>query len=95
MSFAEACESADGFGVIPWEGERARSLKHALNDMDRTAHDISVFIGPEGGYTGEEIELAESLGVVSVSLGKRILRAETAGVVTAAAILYEFGELGL
>lgn len=95
VSFADSCKSVDGVGVIPWEVERSRSLKSALTDLARSVQKLSVFIGPEGGYTDEEIELAQSLGIVPVSLGKRILRAETAGVVTASAILYEFDELGV
>ncbi len=41
--------------------------------------DAGIFIGPEGGFEDEEIALAESLGVKPVSLGRRILRTETAG----------------
>lgn len=53
-----------------------------------------MFIGPEGGFAEEEIAWAEERGIVPVSLGPRILRAETAGLATAAAILYEMGDLG-
>ncbi len=54
---------------------------------------LSIFIGPEGGFTGEEVEFARGKGITPVSLGKRILRAETAGLVTAALALYQWGEM--
>jgi len=54
---------------------------------------INLFIGPEGGFTPEEVELARRYGIIPVTLGPRILRAETAGLVAAAAILYELGDL--
>lgn len=54
---------------------------------------LNLFIGPEGGFTADEIEFAEQHGVVPVTLGPRILRAETAGLVAASAILYEYGDL--
>jgi 16S rRNA (uracil1498-N3)-methyltransferase len=52
-----------------------------------------LFIGPEGGFPPEEVEFARQQGVRTVSLGRRILRAETAAIVAAALVLYELGEL--
>jgi 16S rRNA (uracil1498-N3)-methyltransferase len=51
-------------------------------------------VGPEGGFTEAEIEMARQNGIVPVGLGKRILRAETAGLAAVSAIMYETGELG-
>ncbi|MBX5436458.1 MAG: 16S rRNA (uracil(1498)-N(3))-methyltransferase [Alicyclobacillaceae bacterium] len=52
-------------------------------------------VGPEGGWTDAERRLwQDQFGAVAVSLGPRILRTETAGVVAASAVLYEYGELG-
>jgi 16S rRNA (uracil1498-N3)-methyltransferase len=92
--FAHACEQAAraGLALIPWEGEHARGLREALQDVPKSK-EIGVFIGPEGGFTEEEISHAQERGVVPVSLGPRILRAETAGLVAASAILYELGDL--
>jgi len=56
---------------------------------------ISIFVGPEGGFTSEEINVAESSGASLVWLGPRILRSETAGVVLASVLLYEAGDLGV
>jgi 16S rRNA (uracil1498-N3)-methyltransferase len=54
---------------------------------------IEVLVGPEGGFTVDEVGFAEQWGVQRVSLGPRTLRSETAGVVAAAAILYEAGDM--
>ena len=56
---------------------------------------IGVIIGPEGGFTSEEIQVAVSNGIIPVSLGKRIFRADTAAMVAISAVLYEFEELGI
>jgi len=55
---------------------------------------IAVFIGPEGGFSQKEIKKAVEAEVVPVSLGPRILRTETAGLVACSLILYELGDLG-
>lgn len=82
-----------GMALIAWEGETRRTIGEALAGRS-TAHDFALFIGPEGGFDEEEVRLAESWGAVPVSLGRRILRAETAAVVGAALVLHHLGELG-
>lgn len=77
-------------GCIPYENETAHYIKTYLQSLD--VHSIGIFIGPEGGFTEEEITLAMEHGVQSITLGKRILRSETAGLVTLANIMYEMGE---
>jgi len=66
---------------------------HFLRELlqaDRPApSDIALFIGPEGGFTDEEFAAACEKGAVAMSLGRRILRTETAAVVASALILYE------
>ena len=83
----------NGLTLIPWEGERNRSLREALQAIPKSKA-INLFIGPEGGFADEEIAAAQNRGLIAVSLGPRILRAETAGLAAAAAILYELGDLG-
>jgi 16S rRNA (uracil1498-N3)-methyltransferase len=56
---------------------------------------ISVFIGPEGGFSKNEVELASESGVFIATLGKRILRAETAAITALSIVQYEFGNLGM
>jgi 16S rRNA (uracil1498-N3)-methyltransferase len=82
--------------LIPWEGERVTGLRDALVGCNfaRGAR-IQIFVGPEGGFTEEEVWLAQRAGVQPVTLGPRILRGETAGIVAAAVVLYEAGELAL
>ncbi len=70
-----------------YENERTVSLKTALR-----AHPgkrIAIVVGPEGGFSDAEIETLVKKGAVSVSLGPRILRTETAGMAMTAQILYE------
>jgi len=55
---------------------------------------LAVLIGPEGGFAPEEVERLAAAGARAVSLGPRILRSETAGLVAAAVVLYHFGEMG-
>ncbi|HHV63182.1 MAG TPA: 16S rRNA (uracil(1498)-N(3))-methyltransferase [Firmicutes bacterium] len=79
--------------LVPWELETARPLKGVLKGRP-DAREFVVFIGPEGGFTSDEIQMLVAHGAVSVTLGPRIFRTETAGLVVAAAVLYEYGELG-
>ncbi len=92
--FEHACQQVgEGkLSIIPWEEERSRGLREVLQNSPGCL-EIDLFIGPEGGFTVEEIDTAKSSSVVPVSLGPRILRAETAGIVAASAILFELGDL--
>jgi 16S rRNA (uracil1498-N3)-methyltransferase len=83
-----------GVVLLPWEGERDRSLKDVLSATAEIPRELSVIIGPEGGFARTEVECLRDLGAVTVTLGPRILRTETAGLVATAAILYHYGELG-
>ena len=95
MMFSNACTYAarKGLSLIPWEGERTRTLRQVLEKVPESK-EINLFIGPEGGFAEDEISVAASHRIIPVSLGPRILRAETAGLAAAAAILYELGDLG-
>ncbi len=91
-SFQEALQDAKsrgGLRLIPWEQERTTGLRQALS----SSRPIQLFVGPEGGFGVEEIASARDYGAVPITLGPRILRAETAGLVAASAILYACGEL--
>jgi len=94
-SLTEACESASGISLIPWEEEKARGIGNVLRSHHKTRDSslINIFVGPEGGFSPHEVEFARSCGIVPISLGQRILRAETAGLVAATITLYEFGDL--
>lgn len=79
--------------IIAWEGESGNSLKSVLHGRDNPrvvpTLSISIIIGPEGGFSSNEIDKARSHGFIPVSLGKRILRTETAGPAMIAMIMYE------
>jgi len=92
--FEEAVRSAPGLRLIPWESERSQGLRSHLRALEEQPASVSLIIGPEGGFAGEEVELARRAGCVPVSLGPRILRSETAGIVTAALVMHELGEMG-
>ncbi len=105
MAFAQACSQARGISVIPWEGESTQRLRDALRQLTLDGASevkstrprpfaVNLFVGPEGGFTPEEVETARQHGIAPVTLGARILRAETAAIATASAVLYELGDLG-
>lgn len=80
--------------LIPYENEKVNNFQNFWNSNTREATDILVIIGPEGGFTEQEVKLVEKMGGKSVSLGPRILRTETAGMISLTMILYEIGDLG-
>lgn len=80
--------------LIPWEEEKAEILKKTLYHLKGKGQKISIFIGPEGGLTPEEVALAREAGGKVVTLGPRILRTETAGLAVVSMVLYELGDLG-
>lgn len=79
--------------LIAYECEDKLGLKAALQ-KEQALKDLLLIIGPEGGISETELQQARTAGALVVSLGKRILRAETAALVAAAAIFYETGDLG-
>lgn len=78
--------------IVCWEEERVTSLKEALAD---DAKNIGVVIGPEGGLEESEVKRMREAGGVSVTLGPRIMRTETAGIAVMAAVFYEKGQMQL
>ena len=97
VEFSQACDYARHPAIIPWEDEVATGLKAALGQFTAKGWDgtsLSVIVGPEGGFTRDEIGYARDRGLMPVSLGDRILRAETAGIAVAAAVFYELGCFG-
>ncbi len=96
LSLAEALDEArqsPGLAVMAWEEGTGVSLKEVLRQKPAPAA-VALFIGPEGGFTPEEADLARQAGIPAVKVGPRILRTETAGLAIGAAILYELGEWG-
>lgn len=79
-----------GLRLIPWEAERTTRIKTILkNPALYDTKEFIIVIGPEGGFTAEEIEKAQHAGFLSVSLGKRVLRVETASLALLSILQYE------
>ncbi|MDO9573492.1 MAG: 16S rRNA (uracil(1498)-N(3))-methyltransferase [Candidatus Contubernalis sp.] len=76
-----------------WEQEKQMGIKEVLKAQGEV-HRVMLLVGPEGGFTEEEAELAKSRGAIPVSLGPRILRTETAACAAVTMVLYELGDLG-
>ncbi|MDI3280362.1 MAG: 16S rRNA (uracil(1498)-N(3))-methyltransferase [Bacillota bacterium] len=89
----ESADYAPCLKLLAWEGEEEVPLHRALAGGGPEAG-VVVFIGPEGGFTVEEVNAARRAGAQPVSLGPRILRAETAALAAVTAVLYSCGELG-
>lgn len=80
--------------LIPYENEKTQSLKSALNKLD-PQKPVVILIGPEGGFEEKEVHWSqEELKAHSVSLGPRILRAETAAIAALTLVLGYTGDLG-
>ncbi len=75
--------------LMPWEEEHSQSLRNVLRSFNGQKKTVMLFIGPEGGLTSEEVQLAQQYSVQSVTLGQRILRAETAALAAVANVMYE------
>ncbi len=84
----QQARSQNDLSLIAWEEERAAHMKAALSSPS-SAMRIGLFVGPEGGFSAGEVDLARSAGLSPITLGARILRMETAAVVAAALVLYE------
>lgn len=81
---------------MPWEEEHLTTLHEGLKTVRPMStptgakeYTVVLFIGPEGGFTVEEVRQAQRRGAQVVTLGSRILRAETAAIATIANIIYE------
>jgi len=92
--FEDTLQMAQGadLKLIFWEDESASLLDVFRENKNVTS--LFVMIGPEGGFTPEEIQKATRHGFISVSLGKRILRTETAAIAISSILQYQYGDLG-
>ena len=90
VSYEIACKkSQDCFSIILWENEEKIKLKSVLQNLKGSDHSINIFVGPEGGFSSDEIKLANSIGIKSASLGDLILRSETAAISAISNVFYE------
>jgi 16S rRNA (uracil1498-N3)-methyltransferase len=84
----------DDMKVILWEKEESTDLKKLLRASPSSTRFIGM-VGPEGGFSKMEIDMAKKAGFRPVSIGRRILRAETAAITLVAIVQYEWGDLGM
>lgn len=89
VSFQEAVQNAKGTKILFYEGGGA-PLSACL---PRGETEVSVFIGPEGGFAPEEVEFAKENSVITATLGPRILRTETAPLAALAILMYMTGNM--
>ncbi len=93
VSYAEGLEEACHCEtvILAYEGDADLPIREVLKSPRRGS--VALIVGPEGGFDAREVEMARSRGVSVVSLGKRILRAETVGPVLTALVMYAWGDL--
>ena len=93
MTVREAVEFSKDFDLTlaAYECERETTFRSALTG--KAPKTVGIFIGPEGGLDDSEVELFKNADITTVTLGKRILRPETAGHTVLTAVMYEFNEL--
>lgn len=95
-SFEEICAGleSDALKILLWERESSGLKEFLRRNSPSPQTPVYLFVGPEGGLSEQEVAHCRAAGGVTVSLGPRILRTETAGVVGLGLVLYEWGDLG-
>jgi len=90
----QAARERHALTLSAWEEEGQASLADALEDFNGKGS-LGLFIGPEGGFDPTEVERMRAAGLRVFSLGKRILRMETAAILTPALVLYQLGDMDI
>lgn len=90
MKFSDAAAYAEKLDLvlIPYELAEGIEKTRSLLDMASPGKSVGIFIGPEGGFDEAEIALAKEAGIHAVTLGKRILRTETAGLAVLSVLMF-------
>ena len=101
IEFEEVLEKINSLDllIVPYENANNFGIKTLINELRKENNidnikNIGIFVGPEGGIEEDEIERLKDKGAYIVTLGKRILRTETAGFVATSLIQYELSDLG-
>jgi 16S rRNA (uracil1498-N3)-methyltransferase len=79
--------------LLLWEGEQTTRLRETL-DAYQSPETVAIVVGPEGGLSTEEVEQAIACGFTPISLGRRILRTETAGFAMLSILQFYWGDMG-
>ncbi len=97
IEFEELLNTINSFDliVVPYENREDYGIKALMKDINKeNIKRIGIVVGPEGGFEEEEIERLKDAKAFIITLGKRILRTETAGFVATSLLQYELGDLG-
>ncbi|MBR3834207.1 MAG: 16S rRNA (uracil(1498)-N(3))-methyltransferase [Lachnospiraceae bacterium] len=94
MSFKQAIEYAKNLdmNIIPYEEAKGLEYSRQVIKDIKGKKNLGVFIGPEGGFAKEEVDMAIDMGAKCITLGNRILRTETAGLAVISIIMFEIDE---
>ena len=90
--FCDKYKDAD-LKIVFYEGEKIKGLRKFLNEKGEIKS-ISIIVGPEGGLSSEEVEIANSDGFITAGLGQRILRTETVALSAISILQFIYGDLG-
>lgn len=90
MHFSEALKDAEtmDMNLIPYEKAKGMQYSREIVQQLPGKHTLGIFIGPEGGFAEEEIEAARAIGASCITLGRRILRTETAGLAVLSILMF-------
>ena len=91
LSYNEALKMAEELDVTlpPYELAGGMEVTREVIRQIKSGQSVGIFIGPEGGFEPEEVDAAVSMGAKVITLGRRILRTETAGLATLAVLMFE------
>ena len=91
LSYREALKMAEELDVtlLPYELAGGMEVTREVIRQIKSGQSVGIFIGPEGGFEPEEVDAAVSMGAKVITLGRRILRTETAGLATLAVLMFE------
>ena len=91
LRFKEMLGKLENFDLVlfPYENEENRSIKDSLQSLTKKPQNVAIIIGPEGGFSDPEAATIKAIGADCVTLGKTILRTETAGIAAIAMVMYE------
>lgn len=91
LSYNEALKMAEELDVtlLPYELAGGMEVTREVIRQIKSGQSVGIFIGPEGGFEPEEVDAAVSMGAKIITLGRRILRTETAGLATLAVLMFE------
>ena len=91
MAWKEAIKQAEELDVVlvPYENERGMEATREAIRAIKPGQSVGIMIGPEGGFEDAEIALAQENGIMPISLGRRILRTETAGMTVLSVLMFQ------